>query len=104
MKEGNHHLFFGMLANKLRVELVSELMNKPMSVTELAESINEERSKVSHALLSLSKCNIVGVEKTGKNRVYFLNKETIKPLMKLVERHALNHCRHCWAKNTRRLS
>ena len=92
-----------MIANKLKINIAEDLMQKPMEVTELAEQLNVERSRVSHALLTLKKCHIVEARKNGKSRVYSLNKKTVKPLMALVDKHVSNYCshKHCWAKNNK---
>lgn len=98
MRESNYELFFGLFANKLKVEILAALMQKPMEVAELAKALSVERSKVSHALLKLNKCRIVEAEKKGKFRVYSLNKDTVPPLLKLVDRHVSKYCTNCWAK------
>jgi len=99
MRDENSYLFFGMFANKLRAGIVGALMEKPMPVTELAAALNAERSRVSHALLAMNRCHVVESEKNGKQRIYSLNKETVKPLMRLVGRHVEKHCKYCWAKS-----
>ena len=98
MREGNYHLFFGMFANRLKVDIVQTLMQKPMPVTELATILKTERSTVSHALLIMNKCHLVEIEKSGKQRIYSLNKETVKPLMQLVDKHVKRHCKYCLTK------
>lgn len=99
MKDENFHLFFGVFANRLRAGIVQALMEKPMPVTGLAAELNAERSRVSHALLAMNRCHIVESEKNGKQRIYSLNEETVKPLMRLVDRHVERYCKYCWAKN-----
>ncbi|MDD5147918.1 MAG: ArsR family transcriptional regulator [Candidatus ainarchaeum sp.] len=91
-------LFFGMFANKLKVRILEELMARPMGVTELADSLEAERSKVSHALLSMNSCRIIGVEEKGRQRLYYLNRETVVPMMRLAERHVSKNCEKCFAK------
>ncbi|MDP3883105.1 MAG: helix-turn-helix domain-containing protein [Candidatus Staskawiczbacteria bacterium] len=93
--ENNCHLFFETLGTKLKTDLLLQLREKPQSVVELAKELGEERSKVSHALLSLLECNFVRVEENGKNRIYSLNKDTILPLLNLVEKHMKNYCKIC---------
>ena len=98
MRDENFHLFFGVFANRLRAGIVKTLMEKPMQVTELAAALNVERSRVSHALLTMNRCHVVESEKDGKQRIYSLNKETVKPLMQLVDKHVESYCKYCWAK------
>ena len=63
-----------------------------MCVTEISKALDEEQSKISHNLKNLSECNFLEVKKKGKERIYSLNKETIVPLMNLVEKHVQKHC------------
>ncbi|MEF8879370.1 MAG: hypothetical protein V5A64_03140, partial [Candidatus Thermoplasmatota archaeon] len=65
------------------------------NVTLLSEKLGEERSKVSHALLSLLEHQFVTVEQKSKQRTYKVNKETIEPLLDLVEKHIKKYCKNC---------
>lgn len=89
------YLFFGALATNLKARIISILRKENSSVDELAKELNEERSKVSHALISLHECGFVNVKKDGKYRIYSLNKETIIPLLKLVDKHIQKYCKVC---------
>ena len=62
------------------------------SVTEIAEKVKEEQSKVSHNLIKLASCHIVEVEQKGKKRIYSLNKETVLPILKILETHVKKNC------------
>ena len=84
--------FFVNLANPTRLAVLEQLMKKPMSVNELAESLGQEQSMVSHNLKPLLECNFVYIKRDGKKRIYFANKETIGALFKAVENHAQNFC------------
>ena len=63
------YVFFETLGNKLKLNIISKLKHKPMIVTELSEDLNQERSKVSHALISLLDCEFVHVKKDGRKRI-----------------------------------
>jgi DNA-binding transcriptional ArsR family regulator len=93
------YLFFETLGTELKLDIILKLKEKPYSVTELANQINEERSKVSHALLSLLDCVFVKVRKEGKRRIYSLNTDTIEPLLNLVEKHVKKYCKECKKKS-----
>ncbi len=95
MKRSPCHLFFETLATELKIDIIEELRRGPKPVGELSKSLGQERSKVSHALLSLSECGFVEAERKGKTRVYSLNKRTIAPLLSLVEKHVKQHCKSC---------
>lgn len=92
------HAFFETLGTKLKISLLFQLKEKPLSVSELSKNLHQERSKVSHALISLLECNFISVNEVGKNRIYSLNKNTILPLLNLVERHMKNYCKICRKK------
>lgn len=90
--KGAYHIFFGNLANPLRVEIISQLKSKDLSVNELSKKLGVEQSKLSHALAGLRSCNIVNVKPEGKNRVYSINKKTILPILELIDKHSKANC------------
>lgn len=92
MKCNPYYPFFRNLANPLRIKIISELKKKEGSVNELVEKLNVEQSKLSHALASLKKCKIVNSKEKGKQRIYSLNKKTILPILKLIDKHAQSFC------------
>jgi DNA-binding transcriptional ArsR family regulator len=75
------------------MRIIEALSLGPKSVTEICKFVNEEQSKVSHNLRKLMECNFLDVERKGKKRIYSLNKDTIIPILKLVEKHVRTHCR-----------
>ncbi len=89
------YLFFETLGTRLKIDIITELKNAPLSVNELSKHLAQERSKVSHALKSLLECGFVKVRKKGRERVYSLNANTIKPLLNIVESHVKKYCRLC---------
>ena len=68
-----YHIFFNNLSNPLRINIVTSLYEKDKSVNELVKEIKQEQSKISHALASLRKCNVVEVKQKGKLRIYSLS-------------------------------
>lgn len=92
MKCNSYNLFFETISNKLRLRIIELLMEKPLTVTEISKRLDEEQSKISHNLRKLSDCNFLTVRKEGKKRIYSLNKTTIVPLIKLVEKHVRCYC------------
>lgn len=87
-----YHIFFRNLANPLKIKIISVLRKKESSVSELSKALNIEQSKLSHALSSLKCCNIVKSKQKGKQRIYFLNKDTIIPMLKLIDKHEKEFC------------
>lgn len=92
MTENTYHVFFSNLANPLRINIISALKDSKMSVTELSKQVGVEQSKLSHALKNLRDCNIVNVMQKGKERIYSLNKSTVVPILKLIDKHAKENC------------
>lgn len=92
LNHSTYHIFFRNLANPLKIKIILELKNENMNVSDLSRELNVEQSKVSHALMLLRKCNIVDVNKKGKERIYSLNKKTVLPLLKLIDEHSKSFC------------
>ena len=87
-----YHIFFRNLANPIKISIISALKEKQSSVGELSRKLKVEQSKLSHALSSLHHCNIVQSKQKGKQRIYSLNKKTILPMLKLIDKHKCNFC------------
>ena len=92
MKKSTYHVFFSNLSNPLRINIIVSLKESAKNVTEISKDLKVEQSKVSHALASLKNCNIVDVKQKGKQRIYSLNKKTIVPMLKLIDKHANDFC------------
>jgi len=86
------YVFFKVLANPTRLAILEVLRDKPRSVTEIARSLKQEQSMISHNLEPLEKCRFVFSERKEKQRIYSLNKETAEPLFKLFDHHAQKYC------------
>ena len=67
-------------------------MTHPMSVNELATSLGQEQSMVSHNLKPLLQCNFIFSKRQGKKHVYSVNQETVGVLFKAIENHAEKYC------------
>jgi DNA-binding transcriptional ArsR family regulator len=74
------------------MEILYLLRARPMSVSEICKAMEEEQSKISHNLKKLVECHILDVEQKGKQRIYSLNKDTIIPILDLVEKHVRKYC------------
>ena len=80
------------MSNPTRLATLEKLMKKPMSVNELAAILGQEQSMVSHNLKTLLECNLISVIREGKQHIYSANKETVGPLLKIVETHEKKYC------------
>ena len=93
--------FFSTLANPTRLAIIEQLNESPMNVSQLAETLGQEQSMISHNLRPLVRCKFVQVQRDGKHRVYHLNKQTLTPILNTVEKHAETFCKNsnCPIKN-----
>ncbi len=90
-----YHLFFRNLANPLKIMIITELKKGDKSVSQLVKSSGMGQSNISHALSSLKCCNIVTSKIKGKERIYSLNKKTILPMLKMIDKHEKEFCKEC---------
>lgn len=90
--------FFGTLANQVRLEIIEHLSQGRCNVTGIVDCLDYDQSTISHSLRRLEECGFVSVEQQGKERIYSLNTETIRPLMDLMNSHMDKHCSHVVAK------
>ena len=90
--------FFLNFANKTKFDIIIALKNTPLNVTQIVKKVEKEQSAVSHSLKSLARCNIVKVEKKGKEHLYSLNKDTVLPILKLADKHVKCFCPICGKK------
>lgn len=88
-----HQFFFETLGSQARWDIIHLLIDKPYRVTDIAEKLGYEQSLISHHLKRLETCGFVKVETNSTERIYHLNKETIEPLLKLVDKHVNKFCK-----------
>ncbi|MBP6880773.1 helix-turn-helix transcriptional regulator [Candidatus Saccharibacteria bacterium] len=93
MKDISLNHFFATLSSPRRVKVL-QLLNKngPTNVSGIADGLEIEQSAISHCLTKLLDCHFVEVEQDGKERIYSLNSETIKPLLRQIETHVDKYC------------
>jgi DNA-binding transcriptional ArsR family regulator len=97
--ESNHpHKCLEVLGNKLRMEIICLLQNKPQTVQQICANLGREQSLVSHSLKQLKECNFVDFRKEGKQSIYYLKsdifKQKDKTIFELFEEHAKKYCKH----------
>ena len=83
--------FFTNLSNP-RLAVLEKLMDRPMSVNELATTIGQEQSMVSHNLKPLLACNLITIQRQGKKHIYTANQETLSPIFASIQNHAKKFC------------
>lgn len=92
MKQSGYHTFFTNLANPLKMDIVASLKNGDKNVNEICSELKVEQSKVSHALSCLKECRIVVSKREGKKVIYSLNKKTVLPMLRILDKHSLGFC------------
>ena len=90
-----YKIFFETLGNKVRWDIIHLLQKGELNATGIAEKLGYEQSLTSHHLTRLERCGFVNVKKNGRERVYTLNEETLKPLLLLMDKHINNFCKNC---------
>ena len=95
MNCSSYDAFFETFSNKTRMKIIEALLKGSKSVNEICDYVNEEQSKVSHNLKRLMECNFLDVKQKGKQRIYSLNKETVIPIINIIEKHIGNYCKGC---------
>ena len=93
--QGAYDRFLVTLRNKTRLTMVHSLMDSDKNVTQLTNELGIHQTSASHSLKRLLDCGFVFVKRNGKERVYSVNEETIKPLLKLMENHVNKYCKRC---------
>jgi DNA-binding transcriptional ArsR family regulator len=91
----SYDAFFTNFANRANLEIISALREKPLNVKAIVEKTCREQSAISHNLKKLCSCNILSVRACGRERVYSLNKQTVVPLLDLVDKHVMKNCKGC---------
>jgi ArsR family transcriptional regulator, zinc-responsive transcriptional repressor len=91
----SYNAFFTNFANRANIEIISALRESPMNVKAIVAKTSMEQSAISHNLKKLCECNILSVKKEGRERIYSLNRETVVPLLDLVDRHVKKNCKGC---------
>lgn len=92
MKKSKYKRFFATLANDTRLAIITSLAGGKKNVTELVEVLGCDQSTVSHNLKRLESCHFVYGEKQGSFRYYRLNKDTIAPLLDIIDTHVQDFC------------
>jgi len=87
MNIGSYRSFFKAFSNKTRLSILALLHKGPKNVTQICKSLDLEQSRVSHNLRCLQQCGFVVVKPNGKERIYSIDAQTIRPILKVVDGH-----------------
>jgi DNA-binding transcriptional ArsR family regulator len=100
MINNSYKRFFRTLANDKRLTIIHFLARSgPHNVSEIVQGTRLEQTAVSHNLKRLLACHFVSLCQNGKERVYTLNTQTIKPLLALMDSHVKRFCTRCHRSN-----
>jgi DNA-binding transcriptional ArsR family regulator len=91
---GAYKVFFGTLVSESRLKIINLLRNEKKNVSEIMRELKMDQTAISHDLARLRQCGFVKTERDGKFIYYSLNEETIKPIMKLIDKHMSQYCIH----------
>ena len=93
MSQTSYDDFFAVLSGKQRIRIIRLLdAQGPKNVSQIAQELQLEQSAVSHCVKQLLNFHFVDVRPLGKERVYEINKDTIKPLFRLINKHMDKYC------------
>ncbi len=88
--------FLSMLSSEKRFTIIRLLLKQgPLKVSQIVRKTGFEQSTVSHCLAQLASCNYVFAKPNGRERIYSLNKETIAPLLRIIDKHVRRYCPNC---------
>jgi ArsR family transcriptional regulator, lead/cadmium/zinc/bismuth-responsive transcriptional repressor len=90
-KTSSYKEFLGALTNETRLEIINLLNVKPMNVSEICAALGFEQSRVSHNLKLLECYGFAKSEKHGKWKIYSIDKETVEPMLKLLDNYVSKH-------------
>ncbi|OGZ09851.1 MAG: hypothetical protein A3D65_00470 [Candidatus Lloydbacteria bacterium RIFCSPHIGHO2_02_FULL_50_13] len=94
MLELSYKRFFTTLGNENRLLIVQYLaLRGPKNVTQIAAGTKLEQTAVSHSLKRLLSCQFIHLQQNGRERIYSINKSTIKPLLRLLNTHVNTFCK-----------
>ena len=93
MNRDSYEKFLKTFANKKRLLIISSLRKGRLNVSKISHESGLNQTTVSHNLNKLKDCGIVDVEQAGRYRYYHLNKETIEPLLLMIDKHVKKNCR-----------
>lgn len=94
MKQDSYNLFIKAFGSPIRLQIISLLRRKHMSVTEICSRLGLEQSLVSHNLKCLVDCGFIKNSRYGRRRIYHLNKRTVEPVLRAIDRHVKTYRKH----------
>src|SRR5579875_1556705 len=92
MDHSDYREFFSTLANVSRMAIVQLLRRRAATVTEIADTLGFEQSRVSHSLARLQRAGLVACRWEDKRKMFHLV-EAVAPLLGEIELYLERHPR-----------
>jgi DNA-binding transcriptional ArsR family regulator len=80
-----HSDVFRAIADPTRRAILDRLRSGPVAVNSLASAFQQSRPAISKHLKVLRDCNVVAEEKHGRERLYRLQPDTLRPVANWIE-------------------
>ena len=80
---------FKAFADTTRVQILSNLVDRELCVTEISEAVELSQSAVSHQLRILKQMHLVKYRREGKNLWYSLADDHVKTILQMGLEHIL---------------
>lgn len=91
-----HRELLKTLCSPQRFEIMLQLLEGPLNVTQVMKRTGVRQTAVSHHLRRLRQCSFVTVKEQGRERLYSVNTSTAGQFFKLLDVHAKKYCqRRC---------
>lgn len=87
-----YYLFFSALANRTRLAIIDVLKEDAKTISEISNALKQEQEVVRQNLEVLEQSVLILSEDSGKEKLYFLNKEVLEPLSEILAFHTSKHC------------
>lgn len=86
---------FKIFSDSTRMRIMYRLFDGPVSVGDIAESLDMSQSAISHQLRNLKENNLVKAERDGKSMMYSLADDHVKIIIKTGLDHVCEDCKNC---------
>lgn len=83
---------FKIFSDSTRMRILYKLFDGPVSVGEIAESLDMSQSAISHQLRNLKENKLVKCERDGKSMMYSLLDDHVELIIKMGLEHILEEC------------
>ena len=80
-------VFFKALSDETRLKILFALLESGKCVMHISERVGMSQSAISHQLSILKRCNLVKVNRNGKNQVYSISDEHVRLVMDMAHLH-----------------